>query len=85
MGLLAADTEWATWNGTTLKPMWDQLIGTEMYSHDPGATGLKCNGKMNSCFDDSENVNLAKDAAHAATAKALSAKLHAIVAAQFPV
>ena len=30
-------TEWATWNGTTLRPEWDQLTGVEMYL-PPGNT-----------------------------------------------
>ena len=77
-------TEWATWNGTVLRPMWDKLVGTELYSHDAGSTGLQCNDKANSCFDDSENINLAVDPAHAADVKALSAKLHEVVAGQFP-
>ena len=25
----SADTEWATWNGTTLRPEWDKLVGCE--------------------------------------------------------
>ena len=64
-------TEWATWNGTSLRPIWERLVGTELYSHDTFATGLHCNAEENGCFDAFENVNLSKDVAHAADVKML--------------
>ena len=54
-------TLWATWNGTALRPEWDKLAGTELYAHPAGsgAAGTMCDTMQNSCFDDSENVNVA--------------------------
>lgn len=77
-------TEWATWNGTSLRPIWSELVGVEMHMHDAGNTSLSCNMRTNACFGHFENKNLAKDPAYAKEAAALSAKLHAVVASQHP-
>ena len=73
-------TEWATWNGTSLRPEWGSLVGVELYSH-PSGNDSTCDGRMNSCFDNYENVNLAHDLP--AVVAQLSTKLHTIVAAQW--
>jgi hypothetical protein len=31
-------TMWVRWNGSALLPAWDEVIGTELYSHE-GDTG----------------------------------------------
>ena len=78
----AADTEWASWNGTTLRPIWGDLVGTELYLHDAG-NATACNQHENACFDQYENKNLATDPQWANEAAALSAQLHRIVASQY--
>ena len=70
-------TEWASWDGARLRPMWDRLVGTELYEHDPVASEM-CNRVENSCFDDFENVNLATS--RPAIVSRLSRLLHEIVA-----
>ena len=55
-------TEWALWDGTALKPKWDNTTGvpmlSELYDHegdslDAGAVGQKT-------WDDFENKNVAQ-------------------------
>ena len=60
-----------------LRPIWDRLVGTELYEHDPAASEM-CNRAENSCFDDFENVNLATS--RPAVVSRLSKLLHEIVA-----
>ena len=76
-------TEWAAWNGTSLRPIWSSLVGVEMYKHDASNTSLSCNMHVNACFDHFENKNLANNPTYATEAAALSAKLHAVVASQY--
>ena len=58
-------TEWATWNGTSMLPIWDKLAGVELYDHRSGAGwGL-------------ENENVVEDAKHTSVVKDLSARLRA--------
>eukprot|EP01051_Picozoa_sp_SAG22_P016587 SAG22_NODE_2369_length_2651_cov_8.167712_2_plen_114_part_00 len=66
--------------GSSLRPEWGKLVGIELYAH-PAGNASSCDGAVNACFDDYENLNLAPT--EPAVAKQLSAKLHAIVAAQF--
>lgn len=73
-------TEWCRWNGSVLRPDFDQLVGAELYAHPAGNT-TGCDGSMNSCFDEFENVNLVHS--EPTVAAELSAKLHAIVSAQY--
>ena len=63
-------TEWAAWNGTLLAPDWGTLAGVELYDHR-NSTG--------SCFDCTENSNLAHLPAFASVAAGLSKQLHAMV------
>ena len=56
-------------------------MGRELYAHEPGSKAGACDERRNGCFDDFENENVVED--NAAVAAALSAQLHAIVAAQF--
>ena len=51
-------TEWVRWNGSALRPIWEQPVGVEMYAHDAG-NASKCNTASNACFDGFENKNLA--------------------------
>lgn len=74
-------TEWATWDGANLRPIWDKLVGVELYSHDVDE-GSTCNSKENGCFDGFENVNLYTT--HPDVAANLSTQLHAIVAQRRP-
>ena len=73
-------TEWATWNGTSLRPEWDKLVGAELYAH-PAGHASTCDASVNGCFDEYENVNVL--ASEPAAAKAMSEKLHAVVASQW--
>eukprot|EP00656_Telonema_subtile_P007510 TRINITY_DN13522_c0_g1_i2.p1 TRINITY_DN13522_c0_g1~~TRINITY_DN13522_c0_g1_i2.p1 ORF type:complete len:562 (+),score=89.18 TRINITY_DN13522_c0_g1_i2:201-1886(+) len=52
-------TKWYRWNGELLRPHFDQVIATELYSH-VGDTGMG-----NAAFDDFENINLANDPEYA--------------------
>ena len=35
-----AITHWVAWNGTALRPLWNQTVGVELYDHtaDTGST-----------------------------------------------
>ena len=74
-------TEWVAWDGANLRPQWGQLVGAELYSHDPGETS-GCNSDVNACFDHFENVNMAKQRPDVVAN--LSAQLHQIVAQRHP-
>ena len=74
-------TEWATWDGANLRPIWDKLVGVGLYSHDVGE-GSTCNSKENGCFDGFENVNVYKT--HPDVVANLSTQIHAIVAQRRP-
>jgi hypothetical protein len=78
-------TLWTTWVGTTLKPDWDKLIGTELYAHEAGfadgdGAGTACDTMVNGCFDGFENSNEAD--ANPQVVKELTAQLKRIVAAE---
>ena len=63
--------EWVRFNKSSTAPggmmQWDQLLGSELYDHTV----------QDSVLNAAEAVNLAGDAAHAATVAALSKQLHA--------
>ena len=65
-------TEWVRWDGVKLRPIWDALVGRELYSHV---------GDDGSDFDGFENVNEVTTAP-AGVVAGLSATLHAVVANQ---
>eukprot|EP01051_Picozoa_sp_SAG22_P002379 SAG22_NODE_104_length_20159_cov_5.877517_18_plen_262_part_00 len=65
-------TEWIRWSGKTLRPIWSELVGRELYSHV---------GDDGSDFDAFENVNDV-GTAKPGTVAGLSALLHAVVANQ---
>ena len=65
-------TEWVKWDGTKLLPVWDELIGRELYSHI---------GDDGTDFDGFENVNEIETAPRAVVS-GLQATLHAVVANQ---
>eukprot|EP00039_Didymoeca_costata_P031474 m.34908 g.34908 ORF g.34908 m.34908 type:complete len:665 (+) comp8803_c0_seq1:68-2062(+) len=48
-------TQWVVWNGTGLRPLWNEPVATELYSHI-GDTGI-----APMAFDDYENENLANN------------------------
>ena len=77
-------TAWQRWDGAALRPIWGSDCGSlvpergsdnaavgciELYAHDGD------DGMAPGAFDDFENVNLAKDPAHAATLAILLAQL----------
>ena len=62
-------TEWVRWNGSELKPEWNDLVGRELYDHR--------NDKEND-FDAFENVNIADR--DSAVVKELSKQLRMIFA-----
>lgn len=64
-----AVTEWLRWNGTALRPIWEESVGVELYSH-AGNSGI---GPAS--FDDFENVNLAGSPDHAKIEAKLRARL----------
>jgi arylsulfatase A-like enzyme len=59
-------TAWFRWNGATLTSDFDGAYVAELYGHK---------GDDSTDMDSWENVNLAKDPAHAATANAMHAQL----------
>lgn len=64
-------TEWVLWDGIKLAPMWDHLVGRELYDHQ---------GDDGRDFDAYENVNVADQ--HQDLVQQLSAMLHTAVASQ---
>jgi len=46
-------TVWVKWDGDTLRPLWDGVVGVELYDH------INNTGIAPMAFDDFENVNLA--------------------------
>ena len=75
-------TLWARWNGSALRPKWDDLVGTELYEHEKGGgqAGTACDTQVNGCFDNFENADVAK--ANPEVVAHLAAQLKAIVAAE---
>ena len=65
-------TEWVRWDGAKLLPIWDNLIGRELYSHV---------GDDGTDFDGFENVNEVNSAPPEVVV-GLQTLLHAIVANQ---
>eukprot|EP00927_Polykrikos_kofoidii_P070038 TRINITY_DN6587_c0_g1_i1.p1 TRINITY_DN6587_c0_g1~~TRINITY_DN6587_c0_g1_i1.p1 ORF type:complete len:740 (-),score=57.78 TRINITY_DN6587_c0_g1_i1:99-2318(-) len=61
-------TEWVRWNGSTLRPIWSEQVGTELYSHE-GDDGFDFDAFENSCDNDQ----------HPDVVEELSEKLHNIV------
>lgn len=59
-------TAWVAWNGTSLKPLWDQVQARELYPHE---------GDMGTSFDDFENENVADQPQHAALVQQLHQQL----------
>ena len=59
-------TEWLAWNGTAMRPMWDQSAGEELYDHREGTGAWH-----------TENENLAGDTSLADVRKELGAQLRA--------
>ena len=64
-------TEWALWDGIKLEPMWDHLVGRELYDH---------HGDDGRDFDAYENVNTADQ--NPDIVAQLSSMLHEAVASQ---
>lgn len=60
-------TEWPEWNGSNLSPIWDRLLGVELYDHA---------GDEGTNFDAFENTNLAKQSEFSDVVKQLSGQLH---------
>ena len=88
-------TIWARWNGTSLRPNWDEVVGTEVSRANPLANPLAQlmfsflspklydhtddDGMAPAAFDDFENVNLAGSSEHAAQQEMMEALLKATV------
>jgi arylsulfatase A-like enzyme len=65
-------TEWAAWDGTSLRPLWNVSGGVELYDHtdDPPANSR-------TSFDKFENTNEAGDAPRAPLVAQMSKQLRA--------
>ena len=61
-------TEWVKWNQTSLLPLWDQLVGVELYDH-------RAIPSYPTDYNAYENKNYAGDAEYGAVQKQLSASL----------
>lgn len=51
-------TEWVRWNGSSLSPMWDDVISRELYDHRQDIPGTP----LWEAKDDFEDVNAAPQA-----------------------
>merc|ERR1711879_1084199 len=58
-------TEWVAWNGTTLKPIWDQVVARELYDHRDEV-------HYPTNFDAGEKDNVVNNSSHAAVVTELS-------------
>ncbi|EDQ87110.1 uncharacterized protein MONBRDRAFT_27633 [Monosiga brevicollis MX1] len=63
-------TQWVRWNGTSLRPNWNQTVGLELYDHRNNT------GMAPSAFDDFENENLAYEPALQPVLMQLLEQLH---------
>jgi len=66
-------TRWVRWDGKHLRPDWNHVVGTELYSHE-GNTGLGPE-----VYDDFENENLAEKPEYASIQAKLLTRLQAEV------
>ena len=66
-------TRWVRWDGKHLRPDWNHVVGTELYSHE-GNTGLGPE-----VYDDFENENLAGKPEYASIQAKLLTRLQAEV------
>lgn len=73
-------TEWVEWNGTSLSPIWDRSVGTELYPHKADGT-CDTSGKINDCMDNWENSNALGKYSHIAAN--LSKTLHELYSTRF--
>jgi iduronate 2-sulfatase len=62
-------TEWIVWNGSSLLPLWEKVVGRELYDH-------RNETLYPSDFDLSENTNLATDPEYASVMGNLSSMVH---------
>ena len=62
--------EWVKWNGTTLAPVWEEVVARELYDH-------RLEASYPTDFDTGELVNLAPRPEHNATIERLSRLLRA--------
>ena len=78
-------TAWQRWDGTTLRPLWGTDCGENALDTDPLNPSVGCfelyahtgdDGMAPAAFDDYENVNLAKDPAHASQLQMMLEMLH---------
>merc|ERR1712137_45896 len=68
-------TEWAAWDGATLRPNWNDIAGIELYDHDGDSPE-----DSKRSFELLENTNVAGD--HPDVVEQLSRQLHKFVASQ---
>ena len=61
-------TQWFSWNGTSLRANYDDVVGVELYDHNAD------DGMAPAAFDDFENVNLAGNPKYAVVEKSLRAR-----------
>merc|ERR1712187_43423 len=62
-------TQWVRWNGSGLRPIWDNPVGIELYTHQGD------DGMVPAAFDDFENENLAGRPEFAHVQAILSARM----------
>lgn len=65
--------QWMKWDRKTLSPIWDQIVGVELYDHSQNSQ------YDNSYLDETENENLAVQPSHSSLLNRLQAQLKAEV------